>query len=401
MNRAFTVALKLATAAVIFAGPASAQLANSSWAKLQGNAGNTGRTSIVAAGNRIAWTSTSYGGYEGASAAVGADGTIYSVGNGGLIATNPNGTRKWMYNGGTGSCTPTVGADGTIYYGSHTNYFNAVNPNGTLKWSYNVGSQVYNSSANIDSFGNAYVGTINGDFYSFRGSDGSLNWRQQGFPEIHNSPAIDSQGTILIGSGDGYLRAFKRDGSLKWKTSVGMISFSSAAVGADDTAYIGSIGTGAKLSAVRSDGVVKWTKAISGMNGAPAIAANGDVYVVTDLGLQAYSSTGTMLWSFAPAGITTAYFGSPVVDGNGTVYYTGRTGVFGAYLFAVGANGSERWRLKLSTTSMDGAPAIGPHGEIYLAAGALTCVAPEPSSLLALLCGLGAMGSRFRVRKKK
>ena len=99
---------------------------------------------------------------------------------------------------------------------------------------------------------------------------------------IDSSPAIDSDGTIYVGSEDGYrdgyLYAIDPDGSLKWKFETGGSVDSSPAIGSDGTIYVGS--RGGYLNAINPDGSLKWEFKTGGrIDSSPAIGSDGTIYV--------------------------------------------------------------------------------------------------------------------------
>jgi outer membrane protein assembly factor BamB len=57
---------------------------------------------------------------------------------------------------------------------------------------------------------------------------------------LFSSPAIGSDGTIYVGSKNGYVYAVNPGGSLKWKLATGFNVDSSPAIASDGTIYIGS-----------------------------------------------------------------------------------------------------------------------------------------------------------------
>ena len=83
----------------------------------------------------------------------------------------------------------------------------AVNPDGTLKWKYQTGGS-YDTSPAIGSDGTIYIGSRNGYFYAVN-PDGTLKWKYQTGGSYDTSPAIGSDGTIYVISSDGYLYALK------------------------------------------------------------------------------------------------------------------------------------------------------------------------------------------------
>jgi outer membrane protein assembly factor BamB len=80
--------------------------------------------------------------------------------------------------------------------------------------------------------------------------DGTQKWKftagqgtpGQGESGLYSSPAIGADGTIYVGSWDYNLYAVKPDGTLRWKFAAGNPVFSSPAIGADGTVYFGSDG---------------------------------------------------------------------------------------------------------------------------------------------------------------
>lgn len=223
--------------------------------------------------------------------AIGKDGTIYTVvwstfspyGQS-MHALNPDGTMRWASpNLGTYpiSCSPSIAADGTIYIGIHdtqglagvpdtnpgeTSALIAVDASsGGIKWAFAAHDFDVRSSPSIDADGTIYFGTKgnNGFVYAVN-PDGSKKWsyatnheaQDRGGTDVYNTPAIGVDGTIYAYSEWGYLYAFRRDGSLKWKDNALLPQYgggeeSSPTITQDGTLYIGK-GYGAFM-AVHTD----------------------------------------------------------------------------------------------------------------------------------------------------
>ena len=169
--------------------------------------------------------------------AIGSDGTVYING----YAINPDGTVKWQNPGTFGS--PSIGPDGAIY-GAREDIVNSINPDGVLRWQFPIerpsGSGnpccfygiVGLSSMAIGSNGILYFGVGvegfcscapvpsgygNASLYAVA-PNGTLAWKFVIHPTVTcatfdcplvllSDPAIGSDGTIYIGSGDGNLYA--------------------------------------------------------------------------------------------------------------------------------------------------------------------------------------------------
>ncbi len=224
--------------------------------------------------------------------ALAADGTIYLHSDEGRLFTfTDNGSsaaQKWSFAiPGNSYASATIAPDGTIYLGSdepttNTHRLYAINPDGTRKWDFPTDNAVYTAVA-LDAAGNLYFGTLtSGRLYSvtptgtqrwmytdarlgtssspalspdgstvyFAGYDGFLHavdtatgaarWTYKLGGEVRaSSPAVDSNGTIYVGSYDNLLYAVNPDGTLKRTWSTGDIIRSSPAI-AGTTLYIGS-----------------------------------------------------------------------------------------------------------------------------------------------------------------
>ncbi|MEF8836175.1 MAG: PQQ-binding-like beta-propeller repeat protein, partial [Candidatus Thermoplasmatota archaeon] len=65
--------------------------------------------------------------------------------------------------------------------------------------------------------------------------DGTEEWNFTTGNSVYSSPAIDSDGTIYVGSYDNNLYALNPDGTEKWSFSTGGSVYSSPAIGSDGT----------------------------------------------------------------------------------------------------------------------------------------------------------------------
>lgn len=79
--------------------------------------------------------------------------------------------------------------------------------------------------------------------------NGSLKWSFATAGKVFSSPAIGADGTVYVGSYDANLYAIGLDGSLKWRFSIpgGGLVHASPAVGRDGVVFVGG---GADLYAV-------------------------------------------------------------------------------------------------------------------------------------------------------
>jgi outer membrane protein assembly factor BamB len=244
---------------------------------------------------------------------------------------------------------------------------------GQLKWRYQI--DVFMSSPAIGSDGTIYVGS--GDNYLYAvNSDGTLKWRYQIGSNIYvgSSPAIGSDGTIYVGSYDAYLFALNPNGTLKWRYQTGDCVGSSPAIGSDGTVYFGS--SDHYLYAVNSDGTLKWRyQTGSYVWSSPAIGSDGTIYVGSgDNYLYAVNSNGTLKWRYQ----TGSYVGSsPAIGSDGTIYF----GSYDSCLYALNPDSTLKWRYQ-TANDVSSSPVIGSDGTIYFGSYDHYLYALNPDGLL-------------------
>lgn len=337
------------------------------------------------------------------SPVIGADGTIYiGSGDGKLYALDPNAENdeereKWSFETDDRIySSPAIGADGTIYISSYDGYIYALNPDADNesereKWSYEIGGETDSSPA-IGADGTIYVGSGEGFFYALDPAAESNEEREKWSIElnmewdglcwdeecpIYSSPAIGVDGTIYVGSSDGYLyaldpNALDNEERIKWSFDTWGSVYSSPAIGADGTVYVGSIsGTLYALDPNADDenrekwsfetATNIWTTIIS----SPLIGADDTIYIGSSNGkLYALDPNADdenrEKWSFSTEG---EVHSSPVIGVDGTLYI----GSYDGNLYALGTkipqvsydpNGVDAWA-KQHTTIVTGSNTDG------------------------------------------
>jgi len=147
---------------------------------------------------------------------------------------------------------------------------------GDLEFKYTTGDAASSIPA-IGSDGTIYVGSGDNYLYALN-PEGTRKWRYQTGGDVTSSPAIGSDGTIYVGSDDNYLYALNPDGTRKWRNQTGGDVGSSPAIGSDGTIYVGSDDD--YLYAINPDGTLKWRYQTGGYVGSsPAIGSDGTIYV--------------------------------------------------------------------------------------------------------------------------
>ena len=294
------------------------------------------------------------------SAAIAPDGTIYFASFDGFLYALEDadnyGSFKWKSSLGTTLySSPAVGSDGTVYSGSLNFRMYAWTSSGALKWSYRTDWCVFSSPA-IGPGGELYFGSKDENLYALEDfvSYGKLRWKCSAgtFFDGHymdSSPAIGSDGTIYVGTDpyggggrdpmpvDSVFFAVNPNGTVKWKFPMDDGAESSPAVGPDGTIYVGSFD--GYMYAIKDEGdagVLKWkflTRAA--IDGSPAVDGCGVVYFGSrDSTLYAVNPDGSLRWSLPTGGEIES---SPSIDRNGTLY----VGSFDGRLYAIGTEGPD------------------------------------------------------------
>lgn len=122
---------------------------------------------------------------------------------------------------------------------------------GAKLWEYLTAGAISASPA-LAADGTVYVGSSDGYFYAINGTTGALHWRYNVGSEIYSSAAVRTDGTIVFGASDGYLYALTANGALQWRLLTGDYIDSSPVIAADGVIYVGS--TDKRLYAVYGNG---------------------------------------------------------------------------------------------------------------------------------------------------
>lgn len=173
-----------------------------------------------------------------------------------------------------------------------------------LLWKYQTGGPVRSSPAVMT--GNVYIGSDDGNLYSFDAGSGSRRWNFMTGGPVRSSPAVYAD-TVFIGSSDGKVYSlFASNGTKKWEYATGGAVDSSPVV-AGGLVFAGSADHRVYALNVM-DGTKKWDfLADSPIDSSPAAAfndtglkvfatsRNGTIYVLN-------ATTGTRFWSGTPQG---------------------------------------------------------------------------------------------------
>ncbi len=281
------------------------------------------------------------------------------------------------------SAQPVDSAWGTFHGNNQRtglSHYDTSHIDGTVKWKFKTGDGI-ESSPTIDGDGTIYVGSHDGYLYAIN-PDGTQKWKVKiGTPiekqkyghlsSTSSTPAIAQDGTIYLASRDQSFYAIDKYGKIKWKYAMGISfdSWASPVIGSDGTIYMTVSPPKGGLYAFNPDGSLKWKKSTkTRMFNSPTLGKDGTIYTAlpTDSSsnkLFAYSPQGNKKWEVA-----TPLFleSSPALANDGTIYLGSfiDTQKTGAGIYAI-KDQKIKWTLTLPTKEVMSTPAIGSDGTIY------------------------------------
>ncbi|TSC92884.1 MAG: hypothetical protein CEN89_402 [Candidatus Berkelbacteria bacterium Licking1014_7] len=250
-----------------------------------------------------------------------------------------------------------------------------------LLWSYKAESAI-ESSPVIGADGTIYVGSHDGFFYAFN-KDGSVKWkvkltepsydaRWNTSKAIMASPAIAKDGTIYINTASDYLHALNPDGTEKWRFPINWDNdfWNGPNIGPDGTIYIGTARFEGKsgesgLYAINPDGTKKWfSPEPSGISIVPSIADDGTVIS----GAANPTDNKGKIIALTSDGkkkwefMLEQWLEGPAAIGPDNTIFTGSKE---GYVYAINSDGTEKWRFKTGS-GISAMPTIGSDGNIYI-----------------------------------
>jgi outer membrane protein assembly factor BamB len=177
------------------------------------------------------------------SPVIGADGTSYATDQSGeLVAFGPDTAVRWRcrLDAEGGTAPPALGADGRIYCVDGDGTLYAVRSDGTLGWRIRLDStsSVEPCAPSIGPDGTIYCACAN--LLHAVAPDGRLRWGYACYSLITSTPAVAEDGTVLVGTWDGYLVALTPGGSVKWQYGVPGWVTSSPVIGPDGSIIFGT-----------------------------------------------------------------------------------------------------------------------------------------------------------------
>jgi outer membrane protein assembly factor BamB len=362
------------------------------------------------------------------SPAIGPDGTVYIGDNSGYLYAVIDKGETWEYKWGPvklaediGECCPTLTRDGKrLYVGSNTRpakMFCVNADSGTLHWTYTIppnktlfGGGLVSSPALSQNEKTVYFGTgpwdsdlepgpttwLDDRFIALedRGDTCQVKWifkpgdRTDAVRfSFFGNPAIDRDGSIYIGSFNGYFYKLKDNvdhAAVLWKhafirnveTSVTSYQevWGSPTLGPDGTVYITT--NDWRLWAFNPDGSVKWTFDTDHETWTtPVLTNNGFIVFGSEdgymYGIRDDKTRATEIWRY-PEISGGAWWGTAAVASDGTVVFGSEVveGIEKGVYYAIDEkDGSYKWQTPSLGFEARTHPAIGEDGTIYVCGG--------------------------------
>jgi outer membrane protein assembly factor BamB len=158
------------------------------------------------------------------------------------------GDERWSFTvgGGTPYSTPAIAANGTLYIGSDDHKLYALDgTSGAKKWEFTTAAR-FPLLQPLGLTEPSILAQTTTRFYALDGTTGAKRWEFETGDVVYSSPAISADGTIYVGSGgksglDNSLYALDATtGTKKWAFATGGGVHSSPAIDVDGTIYFGS-----------------------------------------------------------------------------------------------------------------------------------------------------------------
>jgi outer membrane protein assembly factor BamB len=313
------------------------------------------------------------------------------------------------------TASPSIGHNGTIYVGAGGYYqgggdsaLYAINPDGSLKWLFKADSGsapgqaagIFSSVAVADD-GTLYVGSLDGYMYALEDSVtyAKLRWRTNpGDWPFYASPIVGDGGIVYAGCLNFRFYAFNPDGQLRWFYPTGWCVFSSAIIDEADNIYFGS--KDHNLWCFRDAipfGDLQWSLPVGTfydghlIDCSPAMGDDGTIYfgadpygaagqtpVEVDTVFFAANPNGTLKWKFV---MGDGVESSPAIGHDGTIY----VGSYDSCLYAIedrGTYGLLKWKFPTGGP-VDASPTVDGDGTIYIGSrdSVLYALNPEDGSV--------------------
>ena len=205
----------------------------------------------------------------------------------------------WKLERNTTQASP-AGDQGKVFIGMHDGHVYALDAaTGAVVWSYDTASQIHASPMIFDD--KVFIATRGGELFAFEESTGEVLWQADLGYRADTTPSADpEQGTVIVGTYGGYVKAFYMDnGTLKWASGFSGPMYSTLTV-SDDAIY-GVTQDGWMFALDRVDGSGSWGTDLGGATFASPVIAGGRLVIGTLAGQVIAFEASAALPSPSPA----------------------------------------------------------------------------------------------------
>ena len=263
---------------------------------------------------------------------------------------------SWRFvTGGALTFRPALDLRGRLYLAAGDRFLYAVDASGVEAWRFPLGGRP-SSSPVIAYDGTVLAATGAGRLWAV-GPDGRARWSFTAPSRPALTPCLGADGTIYLPAGD-TLYALSYSGEERWRYQLKSELAEAPVAGADGTLFLA---TGdRRLLALAPTGERAWELELPGRVSAPALAADGSLYVGAS-GVHHLSARGSLLWSY-PIPAQTA---SPVLRPDGTLL----AGAANGKLYLLSPEGARLAELALDAPVRYAATASGADTAIVTTSG--------------------------------
>lgn len=223
--------------------------------------------------------------------------TLVAHDGGALVALDARGSTRWsVRTPEDADAPPALGPDGTVYLAA--GLVHAINPDGTLRWSTPTQSHSFGAPALSPDGRSLYVTDVRGELLTLETARGAITRRTPLGAPAYGAPLVLGDGTVVVGSNDGHVRAFAPDGTRRWDAATRDEVRSTPALGTDGTIWVGS-DDGGIYALNPTDGTVRIRVNTSGrVRASVRVDRDGYLYVGSeDDSLYALDPTGSIAWT--------------------------------------------------------------------------------------------------------
>ncbi|MCK5773116.1 MAG: PQQ-like beta-propeller repeat protein [Thermoplasmata archaeon] len=252
-----------------------------------------------------------------------------------------------------GNCQNDGGCEGS--YGDETPQF---------LWSLDLEGRT--TSPLIDAEGNLIIATSDQHLYCLF-PNGTIKWSTGiGFYPA-NTPAILSDGTIIMTQYSDAVHAYTKDGVHLWEHYSAVDHQSPPAVGPDDNTFI--VCEDMVLS-ITPDGEYRWNQVVDGdVYSPPCVGENGEIYIHSQGDYHPAGSGRTFIYSFDPSGLKQwrqgiSGFGAPMILEDGRIFAAGNRKIA-----CLNSDGTNNWTVEIEKGRVGSSAATDDDGNIYFVMG--------------------------------